>query len=67
MTNYLVEGAIYWIHELPSKNVVSNTIGTAGIVPGRLQPNFYRKMIAFGTYAIAYVKTKNDIILIGVL
>ena len=38
MTNYLVEGAVYWINVLPSNNGVSNTVGLAGIFLGRPQP-----------------------------
>ena len=64
--NYLVEGIIYWINELPSKNEASNTIGPAGNVIGRPQSGFNIKRIAFGAYAISYTKNKNYMTLIGV-
>ena len=43
MTGFLVEGVIYLLNEFPSKNVVSNAIGTAVIVLGIPQQYFNRK------------------------
>ena len=59
-TNYLVEGELYWLNALSSKNIFSNTIGPAGIFLGRTQTDFNSKIKSFVAYAIDYTKTKND-------
>ena len=60
MTNSLVENAIYWMNSFPSSNGVSKTLSPASIVLGRGRPDFSKNHIAFGSYAMVYDGTTNN-------
>jgi hypothetical protein len=60
MTIALVESAIYWLNSFPSDNGVSDTLSPANIVLGRPNIDFNHNKIVFGSYALVYAGTKNN-------
>ena len=66
MKNSLVQGWVIWLNSLPPTNVISETISPALIVIGKPKPDFSKPNICFGAYALAYIKTNNDMTTRGV-
>ena len=60
MTNGLVEYVIYWLNAFPAQNGASTTLSPATIVLGRNKPDLSIKHIPFGSYALIYAGTKNN-------
>ena len=56
----LAEYAVYWSNAFPPSNGVSTTLSPANIVLGRQKPNLNHKYITFGSYALVFVGTKNN-------
>ena len=61
MTIHLAEYANHWENAFPSPSGVSTTISPASIVEGRKKPDFNHQHLAFGTYALIYIGTKNNL------
>ena len=60
MVQHLVSSRVSWLNRFPSKNGVSQSISPAGIVVGLPKPDMSINRIPFGSYAIAYTQTSND-------
>ena len=60
MTVYLMESVCKWLNAFPGKTGVSKTISPSTIVEGKPKPNMNNKHIVFGSYAIAYTGTTNN-------
>jgi hypothetical protein len=58
----LVAGATKWINAFPPTNGVSKTMSPAMIVQGLSKPNLRYKRIVYGSYALVYMGTRNDMI-----
>ena len=57
----MMEEIYKWLNAFPSKgSKLSSTISPATIVEGRRKPDFSYKRISFGSYAVAYKGTKNN-------
>ena len=56
----LAEYAIYWINTFSPQNGVSSTISPATIVLGRSKPDLKHDRITSGSYALVFVRTKNN-------
>ena len=56
----LAEYAVYWSNAFPPSNGVSTTLSPVNIVLGRQKPNLNHKYITFGSYALVFVGTKNN-------
>ena len=56
----LVTGATKWINTSPPTNGVSNTMSPAMIVQGLPKLNLRYNRIVYGSYALVYMGTKND-------
>jgi len=60
MTVHAVLTAVRWINQFPSKGGISDTISPAKLLEGIDSPDLNIKRIAFGTYALVYVGTQNN-------
>ena len=60
MVRSLIEAITEVINALPSKNGISRTLSPSTIVEGKPKFDFSRAMIAFGSYALVYVGTMNN-------
>ena len=60
MVQHLVTSRVSWLNKFPSKNGVSQTMSPATIVLGHAKPNMKTKRIPFGSYAMCYTQTSND-------
>ena len=60
MTLMLVEYALYWANAIPSTIGISDETSPSTIVEGKSKPNFQYKHLAFGTYCMVYIGTKNN-------
>ena len=60
MTISLVKTAVYWLNAFPSKNGISGNLSPANIVIGRANPDFNHNRIVFGSYAMVFTGTKNN-------
>ena len=60
MTIGLVIGAVRWLNAFPSENGVSRTMSPATIVQGLPKPNMKYNRIFFGSQAMVYVGTNNN-------
>ena len=60
MTNALVEYAVHWINAFPSPQGVSEHLSPTNIITGRPKPDLSKQHIAFGSYAMVYAGTKNN-------
>ena len=60
MVTSLVATATYWLNAFPSKTGVSTTLSPANIVLGRSNPDFNHNKIIFGSYALTYTGTTNN-------
>ena len=60
MVNSMVENVIYWMNSFPSATGASQDLSPATIVLGRGRPDFSKKHIAFGAYAMVYNGTSNN-------
>jgi hypothetical protein len=56
----LIEGDMAWIKAFPSTNGVSSKMSPAMIVQGVLKPNIKNKRIVYGSYALVYTGTSNN-------
>ena len=56
----MVENVVYWINSFPSHTGCSEHMSPATIVLGRSRPDFSKKHIAFGAYAMIYNGTANN-------
>ena len=61
MTRYLVEGLVEMINAFPSKNSISDDVSPASTLEGKQKIDMNIKRLEFGTYAMVYIKTINDI------
>ena len=61
MVQSLIAYVVKWINSLPSKNVNPSTMIPFMIVEGKGNPDFNHKRIKFGSYAMVYTGTTNDI------
>ena len=60
MTTHLVEAATHWLNAFPKKIGIIAKISPSAIVTGQSPPDYNNKRIAFGAYAIVFVKTQNN-------
>ena len=60
MVRSLVEGMVAMMNTFPSKQGVSDTLSPSNIVEGKPKLDLKRKMITFGTYALVYTRTSNN-------
>ena len=60
MVKSLVEGVVGMMNAFPSKQGISDTLSPSTIVEGKPKLDLKSKMITFGTYALIYVKTSNN-------
>ena len=60
MTQYSVEGRLYWIKSFPSNNEVFRMMIPATIVQGQTKPDINKEIISFGAYAMEYTKTTKN-------
>ena len=60
MITSLMDHVISNLNNFPFKNSISSTISPATIVEGVPKPDFSHKRIAFGSYAIVWIRTTND-------
>ena len=56
----MIEGVIDMINFFPSKNTISDTMGTDMLVEGKQKLDFGKKQIEFGAYAMVYMGTKGN-------
>ena len=60
MVRSLVEGVVGMLNAFPSKEGISTTLSPSTIVEGKAKLDLSRKMITFGTYALVYTGTSNN-------
>ena len=60
MVRSLIEDVLDILNAFPSKNCISDTISPATIVERKSKLDFSKPKISFGSYAIAYTQTSND-------
>ena len=60
MVRSLVEDVLDILNTFPSKNCISDTISPATIVEGKPKLDFSKPKISFGSYALVYTQTSND-------
>ena len=60
MVYSLVENAIYWLNTFPTSTGVIQQLSPASIVLGKSRPDFSKPHIAFGSYAMVYNSTNNN-------
>ena len=60
MVTNLIEYVISNMNDFPSKNSISDTMSPATIVEGVSKPDFKYKRVCFGSYALVWVRTTND-------
>ena len=51
---------VKWINAFPSKKIIPSTMSPAMIVEVKVNPKFNHKRITFGSYAMVYTGTKNN-------
>jgi hypothetical protein len=56
----LIAASVKWINAFPVTNGVSKTMSPAMIVQGLPNPNLRYKRIVYGSYALVYIGTRND-------
>ena len=61
MVRSLIEGTIEVLNAFPSKTSISETISPATIVEGKPKLDLSKPKIYFGSYALVYTNTSNDI------
>ena len=60
MVKSLVEGVVGMMNAFPSKQGISDTLSPSTIVEGKSKLDLKRKIITFGTYALIYTTTSNN-------
>ena len=60
MTLMLVEFVLYWLNDIPNTESVSKHTSPSTIVRGHSKPDFKHKHLAFGSYCMMYIGTKNN-------
>ena len=60
MTIHLAGYANYWENAFPSASGVSQTISPSSLIEGKRKPDFNYQHISYGSYALVYVGTKNN-------
>ena len=60
MVQGLIAYVIKWINAFPSRTGISKTMSPSNIVEGKPKPDFTHKLIFFGSYAIVYTGTENN-------
>ena len=56
----MVACVVKWVNAFPRKNGISITMISVIILEGKGNPDFNHKCIAFGSYAMVYTGTTND-------
>ena len=62
MVRSLIESRVIWLNRFPSKNGLSTSLSPATIVTGEPKPDMSKSRIPFGSYAMVYISTSNDMI-----
>ena len=57
----MVKGAVDILNDFPSANGVSQTMSPASIVTGKCKPDYNMPRIPFGSFAMVYIGTTNNI------
>lgn len=60
MVKSLIESRIMWLNRFPSTNGLSTTLSPSTIVTGEPKPDMRKSRIPFGSYAMVYTSTSND-------
>ena len=60
MTLMLVEFVLYWVNAIPAADGFSKHTSPSTIVKGLPKPDFRHKHLAFGSYCMTYIGTKNN-------
>lgn len=60
MTISLVEGMTTWLNAFAMPSGISSTMSPAAIVTGKNSPDMNLKRISFGSYAMVYIGTQNN-------
>ena len=60
MTTALLSNVTYWLNAFPHKDGVSKNLSPASIVLGRSPIDYNHSRIAFGSYAMVYTSTNNN-------
>ena len=60
MIRSLVESVVGMMNAFPSKQGISDTLSPSTIVEGKPKLDLKRKIITFGTYALVYTGTSNN-------
>ena len=61
MVQSLIACVVKRINTFPSRNGIASIMNSAMIVDGKVNPNFNHKQITFGSYAMVFIGTTNDI------
>ena len=61
MTISLAEYGNYWSNAFPSNTGVLKTLSPSNVIEGKRKPDFNYQQISFGSYALVYVGTKNNL------
>ena len=56
----LISCVVKWINEFSTKGGISKTMSPSMIVEGKLNTDFNQERIVFGSYAVVYTVTIND-------
>jgi hypothetical protein len=60
MIQSLIELSVLWLNSFPQEDGVSDVLSSAAIVEGRPLPDCASKKILFGSYAILFARTNNN-------
>ena len=60
MTIGLIENANHWLNAFPTSSRIVGKISPAQIVKGTPQPDYNHQRIPFGSHAMVYTKTTNN-------
>ena len=60
MTKHLVKTITRWLNEFPSEASICKTMSPVGIIEGKEKPDMNKKRLPFGSYAVVYSSTTNN-------
>ena len=60
MIQSLIENVVYWLNNFPAEDGISDHLSPAAIVEGRPPPNYAMKKILYGSAAIVFAGTNNN-------